>query len=199
MQVEVALAQLSEIHAQLLRTEVFRGYRSGPMAATAVLAVLAAAAQHTLVLAPGPAAFAAWWTGVAAVGIAICACDMALSRRLREPSERRRTLRVVSQVAPAFAAGLALPLVLLRPEIAAAPALPGLWSLLFGLAVFASRPFLPRAVGCVGLWYSAAGVVQLATAGPGVPGPWGMGVTLGVGQVLAALVLRLGLERTTEA
>ena len=27
---------------------------------------------------------------------------------------------------------------------------PGLWALVFGLAVFASRPFLPRAVGWVG-------------------------------------------------
>lgn len=197
--VDAAITQLSEIHAQLLRSEVFRGYRSRPMAVTAVLAVLGAIAQPACQLGDGGEAFARYWAALAVVCVAICGADLIRGTRLRDSvTERRRALRVVSQVAPAFVAGTALPCVLLRPEFGAVALLPGMWALLFGLAVFASRPFLPRAVGWVGLWYCGAGLGQLWAATPGVPGPWSMGLTFGIGQTIAALVLRLGLERHAE-
>jgi len=195
MHLDAAIHQLSEIHAQLLRSEVFRGYRSRSMAATAGLAGLAAAGQQALELGADGDGFARLWMAVAALAAGVCAADLWLGLRAASPAERGRTLRVVGQIAPAFAAGAALPFVLLRPEIGAVGLLPGLWALVFGLAVFASRPFLPRAVGWVGLWYCGAGIAQLVTASRGVPGPWSMGITFGVGQALAALVLRLGLER----
>jgi hypothetical protein len=65
MRVDHALHQLSEIHAQPLRSEVFRGYRIGPMASTAVLAVAAAAAQATVWSARDPVSFARLWIAVA--------------------------------------------------------------------------------------------------------------------------------------
>lgn len=197
MHVDAALYQLSEIHAQLLRSEVFRGYRSKSMAATSGLAMLAALLQPALLqpaLALDGEGFARFWMLVAALCCGICAADLYRGSRAAA-GEPARTLRVVGQIAPAFAAGAALPFVLVRPEIGAVCLLPGLWALVFGLAVFASRPFLPRAVGWVGLWYCGAGIAQLVLAERGVPGPWSMGITFGVGQALAALVLRLGIER----
>lgn len=196
MHVDAAITQLSEIHNQLLRSEVFRGYRSRSMAATAALAMLAATLQHGMQLGRTGAAFALFWATVAVINVGICAAELLLDRRLQESAgERGRALRVVSQLAPAFVAGAALPMVLLRAEVSAVCLLPGLWALVFGLAVFASRPFLPRAVGWVGLWYCGAGIVQLCSVERGVPGPWSMGLTFGVGQALAALVLHLGIER----
>ena len=38
MQLEKALSQISEIHAQVLKTEVFRGYRAATMLVTAAVA-----------------------------------------------------------------------------------------------------------------------------------------------------------------
>jgi len=199
MQVDAAIDQLSEIYVQLLRSEVFRGYRSRPIAATALLAVGGAIAWPFAPLADG-AGFAIWWAAIAIVGVAVCGADVFIHVwQQGSAHERRRALWVVSQLAPSFAAGVALPFVLLRPEVDGVSLLPGLWALLFGLAVFASRPFLPRAAGWVGLWYCGSGVLQLWFVAPGIPSPWSMGVTFGVGQALAALVLRLRLERPLEA
>lgn len=192
MRLDHAIDQLSEIHSQVLRSEVFRGYRSQPMAATAVLALAAAAVQATL-LAPATAAdFALFWIAVAAFGAAICGCDLLRGSWRRPHAERSRLLQVVAQIAPAFAAGAVLPVALMRFDQAAVGLLPGLWALAFGLAVFSSRPFLRRGVGWVGLWYCAAGSVLVLAAEKGLPGPWGMGITFGIGQGLAAFALRDG-------
>jgi hypothetical protein len=68
--------------------------------------------------------------------------------------------------------------------------LPGLWQILFGLGVFASGRFLPRAMGMVGFWYLAAGLLSLAFAsGAGAFAPWVMGAPFGIGQLLVAAAL----------
>ena len=61
--------------------------------------------------------------------------------------------------------------------------------------IFASRPYLPRTVGWVAAWYCLAGGVMLWLADGGLPKGWGMGITFGVGQLAAAAVLHLNLER----
>ena len=62
--------------------------------------------------------------------------------------------------------------------------------------VFASRPYLPRAIGWVALYYLIAGTVLLAkSADLASPSPWGMGVTFGFGQTVAGIVLYWDLER----
>ena len=77
--------------------------------------------------------------------------------------------------------------------------LPGLWSILFGLGVFASRHFLPRATLGVGIFYEAAGVFCLAAAqGDHALAPWSMAVPFGFGQLLSAAVLYWTLERADE-
>jgi hypothetical protein len=75
--------------------------------------------------------------------------------------------------------------------------LPGLWAVLFGLGVFASRPYLPRATGWVALFYLAAGGLLLWAADrPGVAlNGWGVGGVFGVGQLATALVLHRNVER----
>ena len=64
------------------------------------------------------------------------------------------------------------------------------------LGYFASRPYLPRMMGWVGLFYLAAGAVLLLLApGGGSVRPWGMGLTYGIGQLFAGFVLYWNLER----
>jgi len=74
--------------------------------------------------------------------------------------------------------------------------LPGLWAVLFGLGVFAARPYLPRATGWVGLFYLAAGAVLLAV-GPSdfAPAGWTVGAVFAAGQLATAAVLRRNRER----
>jgi hypothetical protein len=198
MELQRALSQISEIHAQVLRSEVFRGYRAVPMAITAALAVLAAGVQATWLRPLDVGAFAAWWLGVCGLCAVVCGVDLCLRLRV-EDGVRGRLAPVLAQFLPSLIAGAAVTAVLLSSEPAAAGRLPGWWALLFGLGVCSSRPYLHRAVGWVGAFYVAAGVLLLALSAPdGVPSPWTMGATFGAGQAALAAVLYWHVERREE-
>ncbi len=68
--------------------------------------------------------------------------------------------------------------------------LPGLWSIVFGLGVFASYRLLPSATFWVATYYMIAGGVCLIIGqGPRALSPWLMVITFGVGQSIAAAIL----------
>ena len=75
--------------------------------------------------------------------------------------------------------------------------LPGLWAILFGLGVFASRRVLPRGTVVVGAWYLLAGILCLSLRKQQQDFGFArqMAVTFGGGQLLAAAVLYWMLER----
>ena len=76
--------------------------------------------------------------------------------------------------------------------------LPGIWALLYGLGLLASKPFLPRMIGWVALFYILCGCVLLQRAvelGLGSLSPWEIGIPFGVGQILSGLILYWNLER----
>ncbi|MCC6673504.1 MAG: hypothetical protein IT458_20770 [Planctomycetes bacterium] len=198
MRIEQALEQISAIHAQVLRSEVYRGYRARSAALTSLLVLAAAGIQAWWWPAAEPFEFAVWWVGVALLCAAVCAADLLGTAGVRR-EHGCRTATVLLQFAPAAAVGAALPWLLLRIGAEASAVLPGLWAAVFGLGVFASRPYLPRAVGWVALYYLLAGVVLLILARPGVPSPWSVGLTFGFGQAAAAVVLWFHLERGHDA
>ena len=90
------------------------------------------------------------------------------------PGERRRSRQVVGQFLPALVAGALVTPAVIQLSPSLVTLLPGLWALLFGVAVFAARPFVPRASGWVALYYFAAGLFLLWRA-PGVDGPLTVG------------------------
>jgi signal transduction histidine kinase len=105
----------------------------------------------------------------------------------------------IEQFVPALAVGVLLTVVLVRVAPGDFWLLPGLWSLIFSLGVFASCRFLPRQMFAVGVWYLVAGLFTLVVAsGPKAFLPWTMGIPFGVGQLLVAAVLRLGFEDSLE-
>jgi hypothetical protein len=195
MELQRALSQISEIHAQVLRTEVFRGYRSLPMVVTGTIAMCAAAAQPSLAPPVAVADYVSYWVLVSGICLSVCIVDLVRGARVADRREfRRRSLPVVLQFVPAIAVGAALYLGLVGGE--AARLLPGLWALVYCLGVFASRPYLPRAVGWVAAFYFGAGLWLLWSADAhAIPSPWAMGLTFGMGQLLLAVVLHVNLER----
>ena len=188
--VALALERISEIHGHLAKGEIYRGYRPLPAALTGVVGIVGAALQNRIV-APGDfIEFVIFWAGLAALGLAIHGVS-ALRRLAREGSPgRRRTLRVEGQFVPAIAAGAMLTGGVLAAGASSLGFLPGAWALLFSLGLFSCRPYLPRRIGWVALFYLLAGggLLLLSVTGTNRLG-WALGATFGVGQLAAAVVL----------
>ena len=198
MEIEQALNQISEIHHHLIRTECYRGYRSVTMASSGVVALLGGVFQSGMAL--SESGFVWLWVGLAALNLVIVSSEIAVEYWMRLTRlEQRLTCRTVGQFLPSLVAGALLTLAFwgCGDPVANVVFLPGMWSLIFSLGVFASRPYLPQGVGWVGLFYLAAGSVLLSLAHDGHNIiPWAMPVTFGLGQMLLALVLYWNLERT---
>jgi hypothetical protein len=189
-----ALAEISAIRGQMARASEFRGYGPATFAATALLAGLAAVAQAIWLKdsAAHVAAYLSLWIGVAAASAAIIGLEMVTrSRRMHSDLAGEMIRAAVEQFLPAAAAGALITAVLWRFAPQSLPLIPGLWQITFGLGVFASCRFLPRAMVLVGVWYLAIGLACLAhSSGAQAFSPWGMGLAFGVGQGMVAVVLQ---------
>ena len=192
-----ALDRIEEIHAQVAKGEVFRGYRPVPVALAGAIGLLAAWLQPRLVPEGDAARFLAFWLTVAAAGFAVNAGVVGVGYvRSRDPFARRHTRQVVGQFVPCLLAGAVVSLALPAAEPGLVRLLPGLWALLFGLGVFASRPYLARATGWVALFFVVAGSALLAFP-PVSLGVLGLahGLVFGIGLLAAAVVLHLDVPR----
>jgi len=201
MDVSRALAQIADIHQQMAKGEVYRGYRSLPVAASGVMGMVAAWAQPQGLGVRDPVGFVIYWTAIAACAGFVGTSEIVYNYLVHEDAAaRRRTQLVVGQFLPAVLAGAVITASFVHLSAALVPLLPGLWAICFGLGTFASRPYLPKASGWVALFYYAAGMALLWTArGPEPLRAWWVGGTFGVGQLLAAVVLYWNLERNAPA
>jgi len=193
-----ALDQIAAIHEQIAKGEVYRGYRSLPVAASGLIGLAAAWLQPASLGTADPIGFVLYWAAIAAAAGFVGASEVIYSYAVHDDaSARRKTRQVVGQFLPSVVGGAAITVCLTHLSAAMVPLLPGLWAFCFGLGTFASRPYLPRASGWVALFYYTAGFVLLWIArGPEPLTGWWVGGTFGVGQLLAALVLWWNLERT---
>jgi len=199
MELREALSQISEIRAQVARTETFRGYRSLTVGFTGLLALAAAGVQSALLTNPADhmRGYLVLWIAAAALsllaaGTELCVRAYASSSMLA----RQLTALAVEQFLPCVAAGVVVTTAVALRAADRIWMLPGLWSVLFGLGIFASCRLLPRMTFFVALYYLFCGAVLLIVAEPAFAlSPWAMGVTFGVGQLSAAAILYLHLER----
>lgn len=199
MELREALTQITEIRAQMARTEVFRGYRAAPVAFSGLLAFAAAGAQAAWITDPVRQwdQYLQLWSGAALLSALVSGAGMTVGWRRRASAWRREiTWLAVGQFAPCLIAGGVVTAVLTIAVPEGIRLLPGLWQVLFSLGIFASCRLLPKATFGVGLFYLAAGAVTLAAArGEAALAPWTMGLPFGIGQLLAAAVLYWTLER----
>jgi len=203
MELREALSQISEIRAQVARTETFRGYRSLTVGFTGALAFAAAGLQP--LVAPDPAEHArpylVLWVSAAALsliaaGAELCVRGYASSSMLA----RQLTSLAVEQFLPCIAAGAVVTVAVATRAVDRLWMLPGLWSVLFGLGIFASCRLLPRMTFFVGMYYLFCGAVLLIVAEPAFAlSPVAMAMTFGVGQLSAAAILYFHLERSYDS
>jgi hypothetical protein len=193
-----ALEQIAEIHDHLARGEVYRGWRSLPVALSGLVGLAGALWQSMYGRPIEPWSFTMYWAGVASVSLAVGCSEIAWRYARATPRERRQTRCVIGQFLPALVAGAIATTALLRLSSALVALFPGLWALLYGVAIFAARPYIPRVSGWVALYFWTAGLLLLWTAnGIESLSPWSVGATFGIGQLFGALALYWNLERET--
>ena len=196
-----AMSQIADIRRTLARTEVFRGYRSVTVAWTSLFAMGGAAAQILWIPKPlvAPMAYVAMWVGLAAVGLVVSGLEITLrARRSQSTLTRQLSWLAVEQFLPSVFARRSCTVTWAVASFASEQLwlLPGLWSLIFGLGVFASARLLPREITWVAVWYLAGGCAVLVLAqGPAACSPWSMVFTFGVGQAAMSAILYWRLER----
>lgn len=194
-----ALAQIGEIRAQMTEATVFRGYRALTVAATGVLAVLAAVVQGAWIADPAQhvTEYVELWVGLAALCLGLVVIQLT-QRYLTTESElvRRDIIQAAEKFAPCLLAGALVTVALMRFVPDSTALLPGMWATLFSLGIFSSWRKLPRPCLLIGGFYLAAGTALIAVAENGQSlSPYGMGITFGVGQLATAAVLYFTLER----
>jgi hypothetical protein len=194
-----ALSQIAEIRAKVAATEQFRGYRAVPVAATGVLAIVAATVQPLLI--PNPSAdlsaYLALWLTTAVLGASAAGVRIVSRDWLEGPTLNRELTRLaVGQFAPCLVAGALVTLAVARHSPDAGWMLPGLWQILFALGMFASCRLLPKATALVAVFYLVTGTLNLVFCqGERAFTHWAMGLPFGIGQLAMAYILYWNLER----
>ncbi|HEY2858496.1 MAG TPA: hypothetical protein VGJ21_08775 [Terracidiphilus sp.] len=189
-----ALGDIDSIRRQMARSTEFRGYGPATLAATGLIAILAALVQQVALRDPAShiAVYLGIWMTTAAVSAGLIGTQMVTrAQRVHSGMADEMIRMAVEQFLPAAGAGALLTLVLINRASASLWMLPGLWLVIFSIGVFSSCRFLPRWMLVAGAWYLAAGLAVMAVGDARTLAPWSMGGAFGVGQLLVAAVLTL--------
>jgi hypothetical protein len=182
--------ELFDIRRALARTGTFDGYRAAPVAVSGAFALLAGALQR--VLHPDALGFVLLWSVAAALGFGLNFYVVARTYGA-SPRQWERSLAFAAllDLTPAMVGGALLTLALVVTHHV--EFLPGVWMVLFGTGVMASRRHVPRGCGWIGVAYLLAGTATLVfLPGADVLHADVMAGAFGLGQFLLALVLSRG-------
>ena len=187
-----ALGEISSIRKQVARSTEFRGYGPATLAATGLIAILAAAVQAVWLPAPSShiLSYLAIWISTAVLSaILIAVQTVTRTHRMHSGIADDMIHMAVEQFLPSAGAGTLLTIVIVRTIPSATWMLPGLWQIIFSLGVFSSCRFLPRLMAAAGAWYLLTGLTCIMLAGNRALSPWTMGIAFGAGQLLVAAIL----------
>jgi hypothetical protein len=162
------------------------------LATTGLFAMVAAGVQARW--APDAArhigAYLTIWISTAVISASLTGVQVCRrSQRVHSGMSNEMIRMAVEQFMPAAAAGLLITIVMLRAVPGASWILPGLWQIIFGLGVFSSCRFLPRAMVAAGVWYLLTGLISISFGDGRAFSPWVMGIAFGVGQMVVAGIL----------
>ncbi len=199
MELREALLQIAEIRRQMAKNDVFRGYRSAPVAVSGLLAVVGALIQPHIVSDPAIEImpYLSLWLTMAILSVGAVAIEMAARMYwTHDWAYLEPTRLAVEQFVPPMLAGALLTVVIARNSPEDVTLLPGLWQILFSLGIFASARLLPRPIFAVAGFYLFTGILVVIAAKSGLAlEPWCMGGPFAVGQFSAAVILYWTLER----
>jgi hypothetical protein len=203
MELQDALTQIADIRLQMARTRMFRGYRSSTTLFSAAVAIATALLQSAIIPSPSHhvGIYLLLWLTAAALCITVIGARIFIRYRQDESSlERELTILAIEGFIPSIIVGGLLTFVLARVAWSTLWILPGLWTILFGLGLLASRRILPRHMIYIGVFYLICGLLSIVHAQLIAPfSPIEMGLPFALGQSAAAAVLYFNLERANAA
>ena len=194
---EKALEDIADIRDRVQATRAFHGFGPLVVAATGVLGLIAGALQATVPALQSGAGWMNLWHGVALIAVGLIFGEMALRRRKETQGLSNSDLwTAFERFMPAFFTGGALSLALWSSASDLIWLLPGLWSILLGLGLFAALPTLPGGIRIVAGWYLLAGLGALIWAlGARATPPLVMVIPFAGGQFLMAFQLERAKRR----
>ena len=157
MELRDALTQISEIRQQMTRGEVYRGYRSLTTGVSSMLAILGAVIQPLFIASPASelGRYLIFWIGIAAVSAIVVGSEVWWRARTADSEVLQQMTRLaVEQLSPSLVVGALLTLCVFQTAPQVSWMLPGLWSLIFSLGIFASYRLLPPQSFWVALYYA---------------------------------------------
>ncbi len=195
MKTQKAVDQLAEIYAQISKTELYQGFKSGPVAITGLSACLAALLQPYLV--GTEQMFVEFWVFIAMVNVLFIGSILCYRYLYLDTDwERSKTGNMLMQFGPCLFAGALVTVVAYFMNQTLIAYLPGLWSLILALGILATRPYMSSNLFWNGMYYLVAAMILFWLAPDGLSlHPWGMGLTFGLGQFLGAAILYWDVER----
>jgi hypothetical protein len=196
-----ALGDISSIRRQMARSTEFRGYGPATLAATGLIAVLAAGIQAILLADPAAHiwSYLSIWMCTAGLSAALTGIQMyTRTRRMHSGMSQEMMHMAVEQFLPSVGAGLLITLVLVRYVPSALWMIPGIWQVIFSLGVFSSCRFLPRPMLAAGAWYLLTGLACISLGDNRALSPWAMGIPYGAGQLLVAAILLFSAHEGTD-
>lgn len=196
MDLRDALSQIADIRQQLSMTQTFRGYRSLSTAFTGAVAAITAIVQAEWVPTGRPFQnYLYCWFAAAVVSLLVVGIELFVRARRSTNAQRQMSWFAIEQFMPSFVGGAMITYVIAFYHWDSVPLLPGIWAILFGMGVFASRRLLPKPTFLIGGFYMLAGLLILTLPAKAALSPWTMGLTFGIGQLSAAGMLYWTLER----
>jgi hypothetical protein len=206
MNIHRALSDIADIRAQLDRTETYRGFRSGAVGISVGLLFVGAWAEKTWVTDASVDVdrYLTVWFCVAVASAVLALVEMLIRARIsKNELVAKMHWSLARQIAPSLLVGFVLTLLIAAHTLEQPEgsndlmwALPGVWSMIYGLGLFSCHKHLPSQALGVAVCFLFAGILILAynwstreLAG------WQMIVSFGLGQSYLAIVLFWNLER----
>lgn len=190
-----ATADLSEIKLRLTQSQQLSVFVPLPLCVVGIIAFVCGGAQSQIpALLETSTVYFGFWIAIALFGVFIISVSAYHRSRQQDLNLQKEQLTSAAEAfLPTGFAGATIGWVLYSHAPEALWILPGLWSTLLSLAVFAARPRLPNSAVFVAIWYLFAGVTVLILSAESQSfSPWFMALPFGVGQIMMAAVVAYG-------
>lgn len=198
MQIKDAIIKISDIHDQLLKTEVYRGFRASHMIIVGAIACAGSFFQHNIIGDNPGLKFIYYWLFIAVISGGISAVFLFYNYYFHKSYlTRKKTPQIMRQFFPGITAGAMITAGIIAFQPESITLLPGLWSICFAVSIFSIIPYFIQSAVWVALYYFIFGFILLYLISIGKAfEPWGMGATFGGGHIILGIMIFITLEKT---